>query len=220
MGNIRVRFNRNGCRPGRSYFQCRPMGTMGRDPAHGIPLVWFCLDSFLYHLVDYQRIPRKKIIDGEKKSMEKRMKKAILFFLICGLPVFGQPRILPGMLPEDVGSICYANGLSLQRDISKKGPCWIALRECREYYLEIRVVGERGGVCCVQCYAMLLKPLLKETKDMLISIAGIPYDGAKPEEAKKWVEDNIDQTASKVFGPAKYMIQGSASGWLLTILAN
>jgi len=54
--------------------------------------------------------------------------------------------------------------------------------------------------------------------DFLGYIATIPYENASPEEARSWVESNIEKHGvEKVFGEVKYTIYGEAKTKILTL---
>jgi len=125
----------------------------------------------------------------------------------------------PKPLSKDVGGGYHNNGEVIDRDTGAKLSCTIS---ADNYPLGINSVTFRVDGTLM---AGTLSPELYLTVagGFLGYCATLPYDGAEPQEAKKWVEDNIAKANQQgkplitTIGPVEYTLAGSKYFRLLTI---
>jgi hypothetical protein len=127
------------------------------------------------------------------------------------------PKNIPGLTPQDV----YLN-LENKGFKCSEPELMEAANEVRwtcekqeangEYLVEINS-SDANSVRLVEARVISDDPARADAlaRDFLGYVARVPYEGAQPEEAKAWVEQNVGSKVSAEFGDVSYTLGGKAA---------
>ncbi len=126
------------------------------------------------------------------------------------------PRNIPGLTPQDVYLNLESRGFKCSEP-KLMGPQNEVRWTCEkqeaqgEYLVEINS-SDANSVRLIEAWVISHDPAHANAlaQDFLGYVAGIPYEGAKPEEAKAWVEQNVGSKVSAEFGGVSYTLGGKA----------
>jgi hypothetical protein len=90
-----------------------------------------------------------------------------------------------------------------------------------EYSVEINS-SDANSVRLIEAWVISNEPARADAlaQDFLGYVARTPYEGAKPEEAKAWVEQNVGSKVSAEFGGVSYTLGGKAGRRFLELEQN
>lgn len=122
------------------------------------------------------------------------------------------PAVIPGLKPVDV----YGNLTG--RGFSKEGPkfiggilpgtLWILRNPGEDRDFRVTITGnDANTVRAILATGMIYGPLAdfaNVSREFLGFVASVPYDGAKPAEARRWVEANVGTNASTVIAGVRF----------------
>ena len=133
------------------------------------------------------------------------------------------PTAIPGLVPVEVYGNLKARGFGCEGPARVGGE---SVRRCTgsdtraEYTVEIWGP-DASSVRLVEATVLSFDPsTTNETAaDFLGHLATVPYEGSNPEEAKLWVQDNVDTTRplTTKIGGAEYVLSGSGDARILEI---
>ena len=126
------------------------------------------------------------------------------------------PRNIPGLTPQDVYLNLENRGFKCSEP-ELMGPGnevrWTCEKQKThgEYSVEINS-SDANSVRLIEAWVISNEPARADAlaQDFLGYVAGVPYEGAKPEEAKAWVEQNVGSKVSAEFGGVSYTLGGKA----------
>jgi DNA segregation ATPase FtsK/SpoIIIE-like protein len=133
------------------------------------------------------------------------------------------PRNIPGLTPQDIylnlenkGFECSEPELMGPEDEVR----WTCEKQDAkgEYSVEIRSK-DANSVRLVEAKVISHEPAHADAlaQDFLGYVARVPYEGAQPEEAKGWVENNVGSKTSAEFGGVSYTLGAKAGSRVLEI---
>jgi hypothetical protein len=136
------------------------------------------------------------------------------------------PRNIPGLTPQDVylnlenrGFKCSEPELMGHQNEVR----WTCEKQEThgEYSVEINS-SDANSVRLIEAWVISNEPARADAlaQDFLGYVARTPYEGAKPEEAKAWVEQNVGSKVSAEFGGVSYTLGGKAGRRFLELEQN
>jgi hypothetical protein len=125
-------------------------------------------------------------------------------------------RNIPGLTPQDVYLNLENRGFKCSEP-ELMGPGnevrWTCEKQKThgEYSVEINS-SDANSVRLIEAWVISNEPARADAlaQDFLGYVAGAPYEGAQPEEAKAWVEQNVGSKVSAEFGGVSYTLGGKA----------
>ena len=132
-------------------------------------------------------------------------------------------RNIPGLTPQDVYLNLENKGFKCSEpelmgpEIDVRWTC--EKQEAKgEYLVEINSK-DANSVRLVEGKVTSYDPACADALagDFLGYVARVPYEGARPEEAKAWVENNVGSKASAEFGGVSYTLGGKAGSRFLKL---
>jgi hypothetical protein len=136
------------------------------------------------------------------------------------------PSNIPGLTPQDVylnlenrGFKCSEPEL-MRPDNEVRWTC--EKQETHgEYSVEINS-SDANSVRLIEAWVISNEPARADAlaQDFLGYVARAPYEGAQPEEAKAWVEQNVGSKVSAEFGGVSYTLGGKAGRRFLELEQN
>ena len=133
------------------------------------------------------------------------------------------PRNIPGLTPQDVYLNLENRGFKCSEP-ELMGPDNEVRWTCEkqevqgEYLVEINS-SDANSVRLVEARVISHDPARADAlaKDFLGYVARVSYEGAQPEEAKAWVEQNVGSKVSAEFGGVSYTLGGKAGSRFLKL---
>jgi len=126
------------------------------------------------------------------------------------------PSNIPGLTPQDVYLNLENRGFECSEP-ELMGPendvRWTCeQQEAKGKYLVEIDSKDANSVRLLKAWVISHEPARTDALagDFLGYVARVPYEGAKPEEAKAWVEHNVGSKASAEFGGVSYTLGGNA----------
>jgi hypothetical protein len=136
------------------------------------------------------------------------------------------PRNIPGLTPQDVYLNLENRGFKCSEPKlmgSQNEVRWTCEKQVSqgEYLVEINS-SDANSVRLIEAWVISHDPAHADAlaQDFLGYVAEIPYEGAKPEEAKAWVEQNVGSKVSAEFGGVSYTLGGKAGRRFLELEQN
>jgi hypothetical protein len=125
-------------------------------------------------------------------------------------------RNIPGLTPQDVYLNLENKGFKCSEpelmgpDNEVRWTC--EKKEANSEYLVEIDSSDANSVRLVEAWVVSSDPARADAlaQDFLGYVATVPYEGAQPEEAKAWVEQNVGSKASAEFGGVSYTLGGKA----------
>lgn len=121
------------------------------------------------------------------------------------------PALIPGLAPVDVYLNLESKGFTTSKNFGAEQSDFICASETAELSLSATIympARAPSTVSVVTASATYLGSGAAQTTErvgeFLGYIATLPYDGAQPEAARRWVEQNNGRKAERVFGPVRY----------------
>jgi hypothetical protein len=144
---------------------------------------------------------------AEKPSQEQQQKKP---------EPESAPSNIPGLTPQDVYLNLENRGFKCSEP-ELMGPGnevrWTCEKQKThgEYSVEINS-SDANSVRLIEAWVISNEPARADAlaQDFLGYVARAPYEGAQPEEAKAWVEQNVGSKVSAEFGGVSYTLGGKA----------
>jgi len=135
-------------------------------------------------------------------------------------------RNIPGLTPQDVYLDLENRGFKCSEP-EVMGPDNEVRWTCEkqethgEYSVEINS-SDANSVRLIEAWVISNEPARADAlaQDFLGYVARTPYEGAKPEEAKAWVEQNVGSKVSAEFGGVSYTLGGKAGRRFLELEQN
>ena len=136
------------------------------------------------------------------------------------------PSNIPGLTPQDVylnlenrGFNCSEPEL-MEADNEVRWTCE-KQKTHGEYSVEINS-SDANSVRLIEAWVISNEPARAEAlaQDFLGYVARVPYEGAHPQEAKAWVEQNVGSKVSAEFGGVSYTLGGKAGRRFLELEQN
>jgi hypothetical protein len=133
------------------------------------------------------------------------------------------PRNIPGLTPQDVYLNLENRGFKCSEP-ELMGPDNEVRWTCEkqethgEYSVEINS-SDANSVRLIEAWVISHDPARADAlaKDFLGYVARVSYEGAQPEEAKAWVEQNVGSKVSAEFGGVSYTLGGKAGSRFLKL---
>ena len=131
---------------------------------------------------------------------------------------------IPGLFAVDVYGIFTNKGFTLTEHSSvEQQELWTVRQKTKEYLFEVGILGtSASNITSVEATALNFSAMDtgEIVKNFFGYVATLPYDGAKPSEAREWVQSNINKTCHAVFGPVKFeLIANSPRARMLLLSA-
>src|SRR5829696_1333549 len=135
-------------------------------------------------------------------------------------------RNIPGLTPQDVYLNLENKGFKCSEP-ELMGPDNEVRWTCEkqdvqgEYLVEINS-SDANSVRLIEAWVISNEPARAEAlaQDFLGYVARVPYEGAHPQEAKAWVEQNVGSKVSAEFGGVSYTLGGKAGRRFLELEQN
>jgi hypothetical protein len=136
------------------------------------------------------------------------------------------PSNIPGLTPQDVYLNLENRGFKCSEP-ELMGPDnevrWTCEKQKThgEYSVEINS-SDANSVRLIEAWVISNEPARADAlaQDFLGYVARAPYEGAQPEEAKAWVEQNVGSKVSAEFGGVSYTLGGKAGRRFLELEQN
>jgi hypothetical protein len=136
------------------------------------------------------------------------------------------PSNIPGLTPQDVYLNLENRGFKCSEP-ELMGPDNEVRWTCEkqethgEYSVEINS-SDANSVRLIEAWVISNEPARADAlaQDFLGYVARAPYEGAQPEEAKAWVEQNVGSKVSAEFGGVSYTLGGKAGRRFLELEQN
>jgi hypothetical protein len=123
---------------------------------------------------------------------------------------------IPGLTPQDVYLNLENRGFKCSepelRGAGNEVRWTCERQEAKDEYLVEINSSDANSVRVVEARVISYDPARADAlaRDFLGYVAIVPYEGAQPEEAKAWVEQNVGSKASAEFGGVSYTLGGKA----------
>lgn len=138
--------------------------------------------------------------DNSNKTEEEKVEVDTLY----------KNRYIPGLAPVDVYLNMEKEGFTTKKQLSEEGNLWTSHKQYEGLDCKVHTFSDNiDSVVSVSATAMLdiYQKSPESAKFLLLFVASLPYDGANPQEAQKWVLENYNKhQASMVIGGVKFMI--------------
>ncbi len=158
----------------------------------------------------------------------KAMKKSIFVLLIVLFTGCGQSQtarlngvfveVIPGLTASDVHGNFTNKGFVLEKLIDSDYSEWTVAKENSSFKQTVKAIGvSPSQIVNVIAESMDFDSDEGRAADFLGYVASIPYKGSKPAEARKWVEDHINEESSTDIGGVIFKISGNDKVRILAI---
>lgn len=131
-------------------------------------------------------------------------------------------RLIPGIAAPDVYHELESRGFLRQDPRTANDPLygtlsfWDFARPGEHQNVRMSGLGRLVADIQVVTFHLSGEPVLSRDVVWLFDyVAAIKYDGSTPDEARRWVKENLGDQASQVFGPVRYDL--SRSGGMLIL---